>query len=201
MLQYHHRSKTHIVTTSSPHKNSHCYNAIIAQKLTLLQCHHRTKTNIVTMSSPDKSSHCYNVITAQTHIVTMSPPHKNSLFVTISSSLKNSHCYNVVTAQKLALLQCRYLHKNSHCYNVITAPKRYFLSPEISWKAQKYQTNTIFPSTFRTKNRSNFPYQRSSKQEIFPYSVNMVLHPCLRKYHLIGFLRTERSSFSVLKTS
>ena len=132
LLQYHHRSKTHIVTTSSPHKNSHCYNAIIAQKLTLLQCHHRTKTNIVTMSSPDKSSHCYNVITAQTHIVTMSSPHKNSLFVTISSSLKNSHCYNVVTAQKLTLLQCHHRTKTIlKSWNIMESskiPNKYHLS-------------------------------------------------------------------------
>ena len=41
-----------------------------------------------------------------------------------------------------------------------------------------------------------FPSTKSSK----PFSVNMVFHD-RRKYHLIAFLRTERSSFSVLKIS
>ena len=162
----------------SSHKNSHCYNVIIAQKLTLLQCRHQTKAHIVTMSSPHKLTLLQCRHRTKTHFLLQYRLRSKTHIVTMSSP-----------------------HKNSHCYNVITAPKQYFLSPGISWKAQKYQTNTIFPSTFRTKNRSNFPSQRSSKQEFFPYSVNMVFHPCLRKYHLIGFLRTERSSFSVLKTS
>ena len=45
--------------------------------------------------------------------------------------------------------------------------KPYFPSPGISWKAQKDQVNTIFPSTFWLKKRLFFPSPKSSKQELF----------------------------------
>ena len=44
--------------------------------------------------------------------------------------------------------------------------KPYFPSPGISWKAQKYQVNIIFPSTFLIK-RPHFPFPKILKEELF----------------------------------
>ena len=77
--------------------------------------------------------------------------------------------------------------------------KTYLPSPGISWKAQKYQGNIVFPSTFWIKRRPHLPSTKSSKQELF--SNQQTWYSMLKKYNLIVFLRTERSSFSALKIS
>ena len=50
---------------------------------------------------------------------------------------------------------------------IYTARKSYFRSPGVSWKAQKDQVTTIFPSTFWLKKKLYSPSLKSSKNKNF----------------------------------
>ena len=58
--------------------------------------------------------------------------------------------------------------------------------------------NIIFPSTFWFKKRPYFPFPKISKNSLVTSKRDF---PYLRKYNLIVFLRTERSSLSFLISS
>ena len=70
--------------------------------------------------------------------------------------------------------------------------KQHFLSPGISWKAQKDQVNIIFSSTFSLKKYRTFHHRKAQNKN---FSV-------ISKHHLsINFLAQKRPCFLSLKSS
>ena len=66
--------------------------------------------------------------------------------------------------------------------------KQDFPSPGISWKAQKYQVNIIFPSTFDSKKNGVSHLQKVQNKN---FSV-------INKYHiLVNFLTQKKTIFPI----
>ena len=78
--------------------------------------------------------------------------------------------------------------------------KPYLSSPGISWKAQKDQVNTIFPSTFWLKKRPYFPTPKSPKQELFNSQSILSFHQLFgsKKDRISHSQNDQNKNFSVI---